>query len=226
MPALCLGAARGLSDCVTAVAAASCSTAAYCCALGRSEILSCRASSRGFNEHRQHHVSYEDGQEEWLVLTDERFTWLGPRAQSAGCTPAMRVGHLLRSSCKPPVEQPLLASSPVQGCCQRVALPSRAAGHPLALPSSGAQASCLHWTLRAVLLGRTTSWTSAAKGWCTAAALLSTNRCRQTALLPVAGKSPSTSWARTPLSRARCVPAGPKLRCCLAAAAQQLALLY
>ena len=35
--------------------------------------------------HKRCKVQYDDGEEEWLTLPKQRFRWLLPRAQSAGC---------------------------------------------------------------------------------------------------------------------------------------------
>ncbi|KAK9832914.1 hypothetical protein WJX74_001631 [Apatococcus lobatus] len=40
--------------------------------------------------HKRCKVQYDDGEEEWLALPKQRFRWLLPRAQSAGCTAAMQ----------------------------------------------------------------------------------------------------------------------------------------
>ena len=40
--------------------------------------------------HKRAKVAYDDGEEEWIKLPQQAFQWLGPRARSAGCTPALK----------------------------------------------------------------------------------------------------------------------------------------
>ncbi len=40
--------------------------------------------------HKRCKVQYDDGEEEWLALPKQRFRWLLPRAQSAGCNQAIQ----------------------------------------------------------------------------------------------------------------------------------------
>ncbi len=40
-------------------------------------------------------VEYDRGGTEWLTLEQQHFRVLGPRASSAGCTPAVKVAALL-----------------------------------------------------------------------------------------------------------------------------------
>lgn len=43
-------------------------------------------------------MRYDDEAEEWLVLAEEQFKWLGPKGTSAGCTAQLQVALLPSST--------------------------------------------------------------------------------------------------------------------------------
>ncbi len=45
-------------------------------------------------------VRYDNGVDEWMLLQQQHFRWLGPRAATAGCCAAMKVRPALHLCCE------------------------------------------------------------------------------------------------------------------------------
>ncbi|CAL8467270.1 g6807 [Coccomyxa elongata] len=84
--------------------------------------------------HKRNKIMYDDGEEEWVALQRETFSWLTPRASAAGATPelasAMRLLGATNAGAAPPLPElaiPSFEAFPVES-------PVQAPGAPPPLP--------------------------------------------------------------------------------------------